>query len=64
MDNWKSEDGSSPEFGQVPLLDGELLPVAALAHAYPDEAELHEAIRNGGPTIEHAHLNAELALWP
>ncbi|MDE0105719.1 MAG: 2OG-Fe(II) oxygenase [Bryobacterales bacterium] len=64
LDSWKSEDGSSPEFGQVPLLDGELLPVDVLADAYPDEAELHEAMGNGGAMVEHAYLNAALVLWP
>lgn len=64
LDSWKSEDGNSPAFGEVPLLPEELLPLGALDDADPDDAEVEEAMGNAAPSIEHAYRNAALVIWP
>ena len=64
LDSWKSEDGNSPAFGEVPLLPEELLPLGALDDADPDDAEVEEAMGNAAPSIEHAYRSAALVIWP
>lgn len=64
LDGWMAEDGSSPTFGKIPLVDGELLPKGALDDAEPDDKVVHEASGNEGVTIEHTYLRAALVIWP
>ena len=64
LESWKAEDGSCPEFGKLPLLPEELIPVGALDDAAPDDVDVEEAMGNAAPVIEHAYRNAALVIWP
>ena len=64
LDGWADRDGTRPLFGELKLMDGELLPHGALDHAVPDEQRLHEASGNEGVSLERAYRHAALVLWP
>ncbi len=56
-------DGSRPDYGALPLLEGELLPSGALDGAEPD----HEDSRvtgNEGVQLSRSYRRAVLVLWP
>ena len=56
--------GSSPPFGNIPLLANELLPCGALNDADPDEQWLNEASGNEGVSLERAYRHASRAGSP
>lgn len=64
IDHWIDTDGRIPEFGRLPLADGELLPAGALDDQPPDEDRLLEATGNEGVSFERAYRRAALILWP
>ena len=64
LEGWVALDDSRPDFGRIPLLDGETLPVEALADAYPDEKRVEEASGNAGVSVEHVYRMAALVVWP
>ena len=56
-------DGSRPDYGELPLLPGELLPAGALDGVEPD----HENTRvtgNEGVQLSRSYRRAALVLWP
>ena len=57
-------DDSRPEFGKLPLLDGEMLPAGALVDADPDEKRVEEASGNAGVSVELVYRMAALVVWP
>ena len=64
LEGWVALDDSKPDFGRIPLLDGEMLPVEALVDAYPDEKMVEEASGNAGVSVEHVYRLAALVVWP
>lgn len=64
LDGWAGSDGARPQFGEIELKPGELLPQGALDDAAPDEQWLHEATGNEGVSLERAWHHAALVLWP
>ena len=64
LEGWVALDDSRPGFSKIPLLDGEMLPVEALADAYPDEKRVEEASGNSGVSVEHVYRMAALVVWP
>ena len=64
LQGWVALDDSRPEFGKVPLLDGEMLPDEALIDAYPDEKMVEEASGNAGVSVEHLYRMTTLVVWP
>ncbi|MXX07497.1 MAG: 2OG-Fe(II) oxygenase [Gammaproteobacteria bacterium] len=64
LDSWASADGGRPEFGEIVLEAGELLPAGALNGAAPDEQRVHEASGNAGVTVERAYRHAAIVIWP
>ncbi len=64
LDGWVSPDGSRPQFGEVKLMPGELLPAGALDDEVPDEQFLHEATGNEGVSLERSWRRAAFVLWP
>lgn len=52
-----------PGFGDLPLVDGELLPAGALEDEPPDEDRLTEATGNEGASFERIYHRATLVLW-
>lgn len=64
LENWVSASGDRPDFGKVPLADEELLPEDALGDALPDEQRVHEAMGNGGASLERSYRITALAIWP
>lgn len=50
LDAWAGRDGGRPSLGEIPLDDGELLPLGALDDAEPDE---HRTIDGYGLDIDH-----------
>ena len=64
LEGWVAVDDSRPEYGSVPLLDGEMLPDEALVDADPDEKRVEEASGNAGVSVEHVYRRAALVVWP
>ena len=64
LDSWAAPGGGSPDYGKVPVLDGELMPAGGLDDAEPDEQRLQEATGNGGASYERSYLHAALVVWP
>ncbi len=64
LESWAAPDGTRPNYGRLPLEDGELLPNRALDDADPDQKRIEEASGNSGATIEHVYRNAALVPWP
>lgn len=64
LEDWVALDDSRPDFGKIPLLDGELLPDQALADTDPDERRVEEASGNAGASVEHVYRKAALVVWP
>ena len=64
LEDWVALDDSRPDFGKIPLLDGELLPDQALADTDPDERRVQEASGNEGASVEHVYRKAALVVWP
>jgi len=64
IDNWRTSEDVSTDFGSLPLREGELLPSGALDDEPPDEQRLLEASGNEGVSFERAYHRAALLLWP
>lgn len=64
LDSWAAPGGGRPDYGNVPVLDGELMPIGGLDDAEPDQQRLHEATGNGGASYERSYLHAALVVWP
>lgn len=64
LDGWVSADARRPEFGELSVNPGELLPDGALDDTDPDEKRVHEASGNEGVTLERAYRHAALVIWP
>ena len=64
LDNFIGTDGGKPEFGALPLEEGELMPPDRLEPDVPDSQRLTEATGNAGATLERHYYRAALVLWP
>ncbi|MCY3821224.1 MAG: 2OG-Fe(II) oxygenase [Gammaproteobacteria bacterium] len=64
LDGWASGDGERPDFGELSVHPGELLPDGALDDAEPDDKWVHEASGNEGVSLEWAYRHAALVIWP
>ncbi len=56
-------DGSRPDYGELPLLPGELLPSGALDDVEPDDEDRH-VTGNEGVQVSRSYRRAALVLWP
>lgn len=56
-------DGSSPDYGELPLLPGELLPSGVLDDVEPDDEDAH-VTGNEGVQVSRSYHRAALVLWP
>ena len=56
-------DGSRPDFGELPLLAGELLPSGALDGVEPDDEDAR-VTGNEGVQLSRSYRRAALVLWP
>ena len=64
LDGWARPDGASADYGDLPLLPGELMPAGRLDPERPDSQRLLEASGNEGATIERFYRRAALVIWP
>ena len=64
LDGWARPDGASADYGDLPLLPGELMPAGRLDPGRPDSQRLFEASGNEGATIERFYRRAALVVWP
>lgn len=64
LEAWVAPDGAKPDFGEIPLLDCELLPAGSLDGAEPDSHWVQEASGNEGVELEYAYHRAALVLMP
>ena len=64
LDGWVGIDGAAVDFGELPLLAGELMPEGCLDEAEPDTERLMEASGNAGVDIERLYRHAALVIWP
>ena len=64
LDDWAAPGGARPDYGRLPLREGELLPVGALDDVDADDEWVSEATGNAGVEIERAYRAAALVLWP
>ena len=63
LDGWAGPDGTRPDYGELPLLPGELLPAGALDGAQPDDQ--HATVTgNEGVELSRSYRRAALVLWP
>ena len=58
-----ASDGARPDYGELPLLPGELLPAGALDGAVPDDDD-YTATGNEGVQLSRSYRRAALVLWP
>ena len=56
-------DGSRPDYGELPLLPGELLPSGALDGVEPDDED-RRVTGNEGVQVSRSYRRAALVLWP
>ena len=63
LDGWVRPDGAAAEYGELPLLAGELMPAGRLDPGRPDEQRLTEAAGNVGATVERLYRRAVLTMW-
>ena len=56
-------DGSRPDYGELPLLPGELLPAGALDGVAPDQEDTRYT-GNAGVEMSRSYRRAALVLWP
>ena len=64
LDGWARPDGAPADYGDLPLLPGELMPAGRLDSERPDSQRLFEASGNEGATIERLYRRAALVVWP
>ena len=60
---WRDVQDRPAEFGEIPILPGELLPGGALDDEEPDEQRLLEASGNEGASFERSYHRAALVIW-
>ena len=63
LDGWAAPDGTRPDYGELPLLPGELLPAGALDGAQPDDQQA-TVTGNEGVELSRSYRRAALVLWP
>ena len=56
-------DGSRPDYGELPLLPGELLPAGVLDGVEPDQEDTR-VTGNAGVELSRSYRRAALVLWP
>lgn len=61
---WSAPDGATPDYGELRLRPGELMPADRLDLDRPDSQRLFEATGNGGATVDRLYRSAALAVWP
>ena len=62
---WVDPDGrNNSDLSELPLRDGELLPVGAMQGAEPDRQTLFEATGNGGASLSRSYRRAAFVIWP
>lgn len=64
VDQWVTTEERAAGFGEVPIGEGEVLPVGALDDEVPDEQRIMEATGNEGASFERAYHRAALVIWP
>jgi hypothetical protein len=64
VDHWVTTEDRAAGFGEVPIGEGEVLPVGALDDEVPDEQRIMEATGNEGASFERAYHRAALVIWP
>ncbi len=63
LDGWVAPNGTRPDYGELPLLPGELLPEGALEGAQPDDQQ-STVTGNEGVELSRSYRRAALVLWP
>ncbi len=63
LDGWAAPDGTRPDYGELPLRPGELLPAGALDGAQPDDQQA-TVTGNEGVELSRSYRRAALVLWP
>lgn len=63
MAQWRDQRDEPVEFGEIPLVPGELLPAGALDAEKPDQQRLLEASGNEGCSFERSYHRAVLVIW-
>ena len=64
VDQWLTAEDRAAGFGEIPIGEGEVLPLGALDDEVPDEQRVMEASGNEGATFERAYHRAALVIWP
>ena len=63
VEGLRSLGGEHIDYGPIEVLDGEIVPPGALAHAAPVGARVYEATGNEGASLELQYRHAVLAMW-
>ena len=63
LGGWIAPDGAQPDYGELPLLPGELLPAGALDDVEPDDEDVR-VTGNEGVQLSRSYRRAALVLWP
>ncbi len=64
IDQWRDARDRSVAFGEIPLEEGEILPLGALDDEKPDKLHFSEATGNEGASFERTYLRAAVVIWP
>ena len=64
LEDWMARDGSSPNFGSLPMDRGEFLSPEVLDELEPDDEFIEDYQGNVGPTLELIYRVAALVIWP
>ena len=63
IEDLRSLEGDVIRHGHIEVLDGEIVPHGALAHATPAGGRVYEATGNEGASLELQYRHAALVLW-
>jgi predicted 2-oxoglutarate/Fe(II)-dependent dioxygenase YbiX len=64
VDHWSDHQGRRIQFGEIPLLESEIVADAALDAGDPSEEDFEDYTGNAGMTLERWYYRAAVVIWP
>jgi hypothetical protein len=64
VDHWTDRQGRKLRFGEIPLLDSEIVADASLDAVDPSEEDFEDYTGNAGMTLERWYHRATVVIWP
>ncbi|NCF17798.1 MAG: hypothetical protein GWP63_06110 [Haliea sp.] len=63
VDHWSDRDGRKIKFGEIPLLESEIIADVALDAGDPSEEDFEDYTGNAGMTLERWYYRAAVVIW-